>query len=429
MTVVPENWTASDIGSVADIYQPETISKSKLVPDGQFTVFGANGPIGKYDRYNHDDPELLITCRGATCGSVNISEPQSWINGNAMVVRPDERVITKGFAEKFFRGACDYAKVISGSAQPQITRQSLSPTVIPIPPLPEQRRIVAKLDRLSARSAAARDHLAHTTKLATRAKQAILSAAFRGELLGLKPVDTPKFNGRCWDLPTGWKWARFEEVATIRSNLNPPSEMTDLPHVAPDNIEAGTGRLLPYRTIGEDGVKSGKHKFFAGQIIYSKIRPYLRKAVIVDFDGACSADMYPVDCGPEIDIQLLHRWMISEDFAWFTAEHEGRSVLPKINQKGLNSAPVPVIPADQQAEIVRRIESAFARIDRLTEEASRAAHLLDRLDERLLAKAFRGELVPQDPDDEPAEALLTRIREARAAAPKPTRGRKKKASV
>lgn len=99
--------------------------------------------------------------------------------------------------------------------------------------------------------------------------------------------------------------------------------------------------------------------------------------------------------------------------------------LPHISANDILTTPVPLPPLEEQVEIVRRIEAAFAHIDRLTEEASRAAHLLDRLDERLLAKAFRGELVPQDPDDEPAEDLLARIREARAATPKPKRGRRK----
>lgn len=201
--------------------------------------------------------------------------------------------------------------------------------------------------------------------------------------------------------------------------------MQELPHIAPDNVEGGSGRLLPYRTIAEDGVKSGKHHFFPGQIIYSKIRPYLRKAVVVDFEGACSADMYPVECGADYDRGLLLQWLISEDFAWFTSEHEGRSVLPKINQKALNSTPVPVPPIEQQTEIIRRIEAAFARIDRMVSEATRAAELLEWLEAQLFANAFRGELVAQDPADEPASALLARIREARASAPKPKRTRKR----
>jgi len=82
-------------------------------------------------------------------------------------------------------------------------------------------------------------------------------------------------------------------------------------------------------------------------------------------------------------------------------------------------------PLEEQHEIVRRIESAFAKIDRLAIEAKRALKLLGKLDEAILAKAFRGGLVPQDEADEPAEKLLERIRAGRDAAPKVKRGRGK----
>jgi type I restriction enzyme S subunit len=81
-------------------------------------------------------------------------------------------------------------------------------------------------------------------------------------------------------------------------------------------------------------------------------------------------------------------------------------------------------PLEEQREIVRRIEAAFARIDRLAAEAAKALKLVGHLDQRILAKAFAGNLVRQDPSDEPAETLLARIREARAIAPKAKRGRK-----
>ena len=66
-------------------------------------------------------------------------------------------------------------------------------------------------------------------------------------------------------------------------------------HIAPDNIEKGTGHLFECRTVKEDKVASANHLFKKGQIIYSKIRPLLRKAVIAPFDGLCSADMYPLN--------------------------------------------------------------------------------------------------------------------------------------
>jgi restriction endonuclease S subunit len=75
-----QGWEIKQLGDVCELYQPKTISSKEMVDDGDYPVFGANGIIGKYDKYNHEEPQLLITCRGATCGSINISEPKSWIN-------------------------------------------------------------------------------------------------------------------------------------------------------------------------------------------------------------------------------------------------------------------------------------------------------------------------------------------------------------
>jgi type I restriction enzyme S subunit len=97
------------------------------------------------------------------------------------------------------------------------------------------------------------------------------------------------------------------------------------------------------------------------------------------------------------------------------------------NVGAMAEMPIPLCSLAEQHEIVRRIEAAFAKIDRLAAEAKRALALTDRLDEKILAKAFRGELVPQDPNDEPAGALLERIRAERAAAPGAKRGRAKAA--
>ncbi|MCC6926514.1 hypothetical protein [Novosphingobium sp.] len=85
---------------------------------------------------------------------------------------------------------------------------------------------------------------------------------------------------------------------------------------------------------------------------------------------------------------------------------------------------IPVPPQDQQAKLLELLNAAFTRADRLEAEAARARALFDRLEAALLAKAFRGELVPQDPNDEPAQVLLDRIRADRAAAPKTKRGRR-----
>ena len=130
---------------VCELYQPKTITRKDLVSDGPYLVFGANGIIGRYKHYNHENAEVIITCRGATSGTVNMSSPKSWITGNAMVAKPRNKRLCKGFLFVVLRES-DLSSVISGSAQPQITRESLSPFTIPLPPLEVQQEIVAKIE-------------------------------------------------------------------------------------------------------------------------------------------------------------------------------------------------------------------------------------------------------------------------------------------
>ncbi len=142
------NWEYKRLGDICDLYQPKTIAASELVEDGEYDVYGANGIIGKFTRYNHEFPEILLTCRGATCGTINISNPKSWINGNAMVIHSKSSELLFAYL-KYAMTALDYSNIITGAAQPQITRQSLAPTNIPLPPMEVQERIVAELDKIN----------------------------------------------------------------------------------------------------------------------------------------------------------------------------------------------------------------------------------------------------------------------------------------
>lgn len=143
-------WVEKSLGQTCEMYQPRMIGTKDLVPDGSYPVFGANGVIGHYDKFNHEEPQLLVACRGATCGAVNVSEPKSWITGNAMVVRSKDQGLSAHFLEFALRGGIDTSKAITGAAQPQITRTSLSPLLIRFPnSLDEQERLAERLDSLT----------------------------------------------------------------------------------------------------------------------------------------------------------------------------------------------------------------------------------------------------------------------------------------
>ena len=125
--------------------QWKTISTSKLLDEG-YTVYGANGIIGYYNEYTHEEPTLMITCRGATCGTLNISKPFSYINGNAMALDNLDEDIDIKYLYYYLknRGLKD---TISGSAQPQITRIGLANVKINYPNIETQKKILGVLDK------------------------------------------------------------------------------------------------------------------------------------------------------------------------------------------------------------------------------------------------------------------------------------------
>jgi len=134
------------LGDVCNLYQPKTITSSELIEDGEYVVYGANGIIGRYDKYNHDEPEVIITCRGATCGTINITTGKCWITGNAMVAQPMDTSILDKLYLYYILVHSDLSLVITGAAQPQITRSSLKEFLIPLPSITDQYAIVKELD-------------------------------------------------------------------------------------------------------------------------------------------------------------------------------------------------------------------------------------------------------------------------------------------
>ena len=164
-------------------------------------------------------------------------------------------------------------------------------------------------------------------------------------------------------LPTTWEWARFDQVAIIESDLVDPAGYPSSPHVAPDSIVKRQGKLLGNRSIIEDGVTSGKHRFHSGQILYSKIRPALSKVVLVDFDGLCSADMYPITS--RIDTRYLFVVMLSPYFVSVVTADDNRLAMPKVNQKQLSAVVIPVPPLAEQGRIVKKVDELLEMCDDL----------------------------------------------------------------
>lgn len=280
-----------------------------------------------------------------------------------------------------------------------VNKSKMENCIFPLPPLLEQCRIVDRIESLFAKLDEARQKVQDVLDGFEPRRAAILHKAFSGELT----ARWRKKHGV--GMEEGWERKRFDEVAIIRSNLVAPADFPNFPHIAPDNIEKKTGVLLEYHTIAEDGVTSGKHHFYPGQILYSKIRPYLFKVVAVDFEGLCSADMYPIQA--KGDAKCLWYYMLSEEFLEQASSAGSRSVLPKINQKELSALTVE-LPAliDEQSEITNILDSFFAKEQQAKEASETVLEQIDLIKKSILARAFRGELGTNDPAEESALELI-----------------------
>lgn len=286
----------------------------------------------------------------------------------------------------------------SGTTVATLTMVRMVQYLIPLPPLAEQKRIVAKIEELLPyfdRYEQAWSKLEQfNSHFPEDMKKSLLQYAIQGKLVEQRPEEgtaeelfaqiqeekqwliaekkikkekpLPEIteDEKPFDIPDSWKWVRLLSVIDIATNLVQPSEYADYMHIAPDNIEKGTGHLLECRTVREDKVASANHLFKKGQIIYSKIRPLLRKAVIAPFDGLCSADMYPLNT--TLNKKYVLYYLLSDGYNVQIADAmSSRVKMPKINQNELTKVLIPLPPLAEQKRIVEELEQLLPLCERL----------------------------------------------------------------
>lgn len=188
-----------------------------------------------------------------------------------------------------------------------------------------------------------------------------------------------------FELPTGWKWMRLGDVISIETHIVNSSDYLDLIQIAPDDIEKGTGELLEnLRTVREKGVISVNHLFPKDVLLYSKIRPRLRKIVYVDFEGLCSADMYPLNT--KMNKHFIKYLMLSD---YFDVEVYNRVKMPKINQSQLSSIKIPIVPLAEQNKIAEKIETVFTKYKQLEHEVSQCKRYINQIMQGVLKNALK----------------------------------------
>lgn len=307
---------------------------------------------------------------------------------------------------------------VKGGIKTEIKPKTFINLEIILPDLTTQKQIASKLNKLEWNVKDLDFTCFCNKKLIYKLRQSILQDAIQGKLVPQNPNDEPasellkkikeekeqlikegklkreklnynNINQVPYELPNTWQWCKFYEIANIASNLVSPDKYLDLPHIAPNNIEKGNGKLLQYNSVRADNVISCNHHFFAGQILYSKIRPNLSKLVIVDFEGLCSADMYPINS--YIETSYLKLYMLSKIFLSYSTKNDTRVAMPKINQEELNNIPVPLPPKVEQKRIAAKVDELMQLCDKLENENNNAQKASSELLQSIMQKYFTSE--------------------------------------
>lgn len=408
--VSPKDMKTPRISSAEDNITPQAIqdSSANLVPPGTILFVTRSGIL------KHSLP-------------VAVSNREVAINQDLKALTPSD-----GLEPEFIaRQARSKARFIlrhctkAGTTVDSVDFKKLQGVSISLPPLAEQKRIVAKLDALSARSARARDALARIDSLVKRYKQAVLSKAFSGELTELQADEIRNVvavEEIVDELDQGWS-PKCERVPATDEGQWAVITTTSIQSVEFDPQE---NKALP------EGLEPRPHlRIEVGDILITRAGPRVRCGVCC-FVAETRSNLMLCDKAyrlrlsdsydPEFFVFLMNSpELLSEIEALKTGGNDSGL---NLTQKRFKALRLPHWSIRTQKHCVGVIKKHFQMFERLAAEAKRALALTDTLEEAILAKAFRGELVPQDPDDEPASVLLERIRAERAATPRAKRGRR-----
>ncbi len=219
-----------------------------------------------------------------------------------------------------------------------------------------------------------------------------------------------------FDIPDSWEWVRLGNIssyAETKQKVNATSADPSIWGLDLEDIEKG-GRLLEYKTVGERKAVGDKTVFTKGDILYSKLRPYLLKILVAPDDGICTPEIVPFRVYGGIDPSYIVNYLKSPYVDNLINSITYGVKMPRVGTETMTSLLVPIPPLEEQRRIVEKIDEVASAVSAYDVAYQKNEALNSTFPETLkksiLQEAVQGKLVPQDPSDEPAEALLEHIR-------------------
>jgi len=351
-------WENKRIDEICDLGRGRVISQEEIRRNsGLYPVYSSqsrdNGVLGYLNTYDFEGDYVTWTTDGAHAGTVFFRSGKFNCTNVCGTLKAKSPEINARFLARSL--ARESKRHVSYVGNPKLMNNVMAAIRLRLPSSAEQMVIADILDTID-------DAIAKTEAVIAKLKQ--IRAGLLHDLLtcGLDkhgqlrdPVAHP---AQFKDSPLGripWEW----EVETLVSRITFPegqvdprlSSWCDSILVAPDHIESETGRLLEKQTAVQQGAISGKYVFQSGDVLYSKIRPYLRKATLVAFPGLCSADMYPLRPNAGVNPTFLLAVLLAEPFSRYATSVSMRSGFPKINREEMTGFRMGWPDSDEQERI------------------------------------------------------------------------------
>jgi type I restriction enzyme S subunit len=377
-------------------------------------------------------------------------DPRKVVDSHVTIVRPSVQVearyvfnwIKGPHVQQRIEGMCD-----GTTNQIELSRTAISETQIPLPPIAEQKRIADKLDTLLSRVDACRERLDRVPTLIKRFKQSVLAAATSGGLTAdwreRRQIENSRqvisIGEEEVDVPGGWIIKSLREVIDPNRPLcygvvQPGDARSGgVPLIRVQDMENGIILKEGLRTVSEEiDADFKRSRVQVGDILISVVGTIGRTAVVPPgLNANIARAIAKISCIGGVNPHWLDSWLNTQTLQWWLLSSSKEVARKTLNLGDLALAKVAIPCPEEQTEIVRRVQSLFASVAVLESRFECARVASDRLTPSLLAKAFRGELVPQDPNDEPAQKMLERLRTAKSGEPikATSRGRKRTATT
>ena len=321
------------------------------------------------------EQSVMFAKRGAAIAlnKVRILTQASFMDTNLMALTPRDGLECEYLY--YALGHIGLWRFADTTSVPQINNKHIKPLPFPLPSLSEQRTIAAALSDVDALLGGLDRLIAKKRDLKQAAMQQLLTGQTR----------LPGFHGE-------WEVKRLRSLASIAQGQVDPRVMPyrSMPLIGPEHVESGTGKLLARRTALEQGAISGKYLFKKGDVVYGKINPYLRKAFLADFDGLCSADMYPLRTVDGVAPGFLLATILGREFSTYSESVSVRSGMPKINREEMAgfSTKVPK-DLDEQTAIATVLSDMDAELSALEVRREKTGSLKQGMMQELLTGRTR----------------------------------------